>query len=39
LHWQLGGLLALEDAIDIAPDTPILVDEIRRIGDQSAPAK
>jgi hypothetical protein len=28
LHWQVGGLLALEDAIDIAGSLPLLVDPI-----------
>ena len=36
LHRQVGGLLALKDAIDIAGGTPILVDEIRPVGDQAA---
>ena len=36
LHREVGGLFALEDAIDIAGGTPILVDEIRAVGDQPA---
>src|SRR5262249_53992068 len=36
LHRQVGGLLPLEDAIDIASRLPELVDEIRPIGDQAA---
>ena len=31
-----AGLLALEDAIDVAGRAPVLVDEIRPIGDQAA---
>src|SRR5262245_6598487 len=33
LHRQLGGLLALEDAIDVAGGPAVLVDVIRPIGD------
>ena len=36
LHWQIGRLLALEDAIDIAGRTAELIGEIRPIGDQPA---
>ena len=36
LHRQVGRLLALEDAIDIAGRAPVLVDEIGPIGDQAA---
>ena len=36
LHRQVGRLLALEDAIDVAGGAPVLVDEIRPIGDQAA---
>ena len=36
LHRQVGGLLALEDAIDVAGRAPVLVDQIRPIGDQAA---
>ena len=35
LHRQVGRLLAFEDAIDIAGRAPVLVDEIRSIGDQA----
>src|SRR5262249_8243417 len=34
--WKVGGLLSLEDAIDIAGGPPELVDEVRSIGDQAA---
>src|SRR5262245_37270192 len=37
LHRQVGGLLALEDAIDVARRAPVLVGQINPIGDQ-APA-
>ena len=36
LHRQVGGLLALEDAIDVAGGLPVLVDVIGPIGDQAA---
>jgi hypothetical protein len=36
LHRKVGRLLALEDAIDVASREPVLVDEIRPIGDQAA---
>ena len=36
LHGQVGRFLALEDAIDIASRLPILVDQIRTIGNQTA---
>ena len=36
LHRQVGRLLALEDAIDIAGRAAVLVDVIRPIGDQAA---
>ena len=36
LHRQVGRLLALEDAIDVAGRAPVLVDRIRPIGDQAA---
>ena len=36
LHRQVGGLLALEDAIDVAGRAAVLVDDIRPIGDQAA---
>src|SRR5262249_61285921 len=33
LHRQIGGLLAPEDAINVAGRAPVLVDQIRPIGD------
>ena len=36
LHRQVGGLLALEDAIDIAGRAPVLIDDVRPVGDQAA---
>jgi hypothetical protein len=36
LYWQVGRLLALEDAIDVASRAPKLVNEIRPIRNQSA---
>ena len=36
LHRQVGRLLALEDAVDVAGGAPVLVDEIGPIGDQAA---
>ena len=36
LHRQVGRLLALEDAVDIAGRAPVLVDRIGSIGDQAA---
>jgi hypothetical protein len=36
LHRQVGGFLALEDAIDITRRTPKLVGVIGPIGDQAA---
>ena len=36
LHRQVGRLLALEDAIDVAGGAPVLIDVIRPIGDQAA---
>ena len=36
LHRQVGGLLALEDAIDVAGRAPVPVDHIGPIGDQTA---
>src|SRR5262245_37055256 len=35
LHWQVGWLIALEDAIDVARRAPELVQEIRSIRDQT----
>jgi hypothetical protein len=36
LHWEVGGLVAFEDAIDVAGRAPVRVDQIRPIGDQAA---
>ena len=36
LHRQVGRLLALEDAVDVAGRAPVLVDDIRPVGDQAA---
>ncbi len=36
LHWQVGWLLALEDAIDVSRRAPEVVDQIRRIGHQAS---
>ena len=36
LHGKIGGLLAFEDPIDVTRGTPVLVDKINAIGDQSA---
>ena len=36
LHGQVGRLLALEDAIDIAGRVPVLVGRIRPVGNQAA---
>src|SRR5262245_2322881 len=36
LHRQVGGLLALEDAIDVAGCPPVLVEQVGPVGDQSA---
>ena len=36
LHRQVGRLLALEDAIDIAGRAPVLVDQVRPVGNQAA---
>ena len=36
LHRKVGRLLALEDAIDVAGRAPVLVDDIRPVGDQAA---
>ena len=36
LHRQVGRLLALEDAIDVAGRAAVLVDRIRPVGDQAA---
>ena len=36
LHRQVGWLLALEDAIDVAGGAPVLVEKIGPIGNQAA---
>jgi hypothetical protein len=36
LHRQVGGLLALEDAIDVSSRAAVLIDQIRPIGDQAS---
>jgi hypothetical protein len=36
LHRQIGRLLALKDAVDVAGGPPVLIDVIRPIGDQAA---
>jgi len=36
LHWKVGWLLALENTINVAGRAPVLVGEIRPIGDQAA---
>ena len=36
LHRQVGGLLALEDAVDVAGRAPVLVDVIGPVGNQAA---
>ena len=36
LHRQIGRLLAPKDAVDIAGGVPVLVGNIRTIGDQAA---
>jgi hypothetical protein len=36
LNWEIGWLLALEDAIDVTGRPPELVDSIRPVGDQAA---
>ena len=35
LHRQVGRLLALEDAVDVAGGASILVDQVRPVGDQA----
>jgi hypothetical protein len=37
LHRQVGRFLPFQDAIDITGRTPILIDLIERICDQSTP--
>src|SRR6266700_8286582 len=39
LHWQIGRLLALEDAIDIRCGATVLVNDIGSVGHQAAPAR
>ncbi len=36
LHCKVGRLLTLENAIGVTGSAPVLVDEIRPIGDQAA---
>jgi hypothetical protein len=36
LHRQVGRLLALENAIDVAGRPPVWIDRIRPVGDQAA---
>ena len=36
LHWQVGGFLAFEDAIDVGCRAPVLVDKIGPEGNQAA---
>src|SRR5262249_25655079 len=36
LNWHVGGLFALEDAIDIVGRASVLVDDVRTVGDQAA---
>jgi hypothetical protein len=36
LHRQVGGLLALEDAVDVDGAAAVLIDEIGAVGDQAA---
>src|SRR5262249_27931748 len=38
LHRQIGWLLAFQDAIDVTRRAPVLIDEIRPVGDQAATA-
>src|SRR5262245_60110732 len=35
LHRQVGRLLAFEDTSDVSRGSPVLVEEIRPLGDQS----
>ena len=39
LDRQVGWLLAFEDAIDVASRTPILIYEIRPVGNQAADSR
>ena len=36
LHWQVGGLLAFEDAVDVAGSAPERIDGVRPVGDKTA---
>ena len=36
LHREVGRLLALEDAVDIASGAPTMIEEIRPVGDEAA---
>ena len=36
LHRQVGGLLAFEDAIDVAGRAPVLIDQINPVRNQGA---
>ena len=38
LHRQVSRLLALEDAIDVIGRAPVLIGQIRPVGDQAAPS-
>ena len=38
LHRQVGRLLALEDAVDVAGRAPVLVERIGPVGDQATAA-
>src|SRR5262249_35582588 len=36
LYWQIGRLLALEDAIDIASGASVVIESVRPVRDQAA---
>ena len=36
LHWQVGRLLAFEDAVDVAGRSPKYIERIRPVGDEAA---
>jgi hypothetical protein len=38
LHRRISRLLALEDAIDVIGSAPVLIGQIRPVGDQAAPS-
>ena len=38
LHRQVGGLLALEDAINVPGRASVLVDQVRPVGDEADPS-